>query len=340
MQENQIDETLPADDYQMMIVAGSKEKASKGLSSNRSLFMIPPSKIKPMPGFNARVKNARYWEKAQEFADSIEENGFYTDKPIGCIVIKQDGEDVIVYDDGHRRMDAIEILRKKGVIVELVPCVIKPASNLTDMTVRLVTANSGEQLTPMEIAIVCKRLHGYGLDNATIAKRLAFSIAYVGQLLALTAAPQQIIDMVNDDKISATLAVTVLKEEGEKAVKVLQEAVQTAKDSGKGKATAKHIKTSKAPATPATVKPTETPDIPVQQEVKDSSPVLPLMPTASVTPFDALVISEAVYKAETAMQESGIEWLKQNVGIVDDSHYELICAMTGTEMETLRGMLE
>lgn len=337
MQENQIDETLPSDDYQMMIVAGSKEKASKGLSSNRSLFMIPVDKLQPMPGFNARVKNKAYWTKVEEFANSIAENGFYTDKPIACSVIKKDGEDVIIYDDGHRRIDAVKLNISRGINIELVPCVIRPASNLTDMTVRLVTANSGEQLTPMEIAIVCKRLQGYGLDNGTIAKRLGFSLAYVGQLLALQAAPQQIIDLVNDEKISATLAVSTLKEEGEQAVKVLQEAVEVAKTQGKGKATAKHIKGSKPPTTSDKTE--------AKQEVKehkrqDNEPVQPLMPSPSVTTFDALMARETEYRIETETMNKGVEWMKRNIGIIDHSHYELIIAMTGADLEMLKDMLK
>lgn len=335
VQSSKIDESIPSDDYQLMIVAGSKEKASKGLSSNRSLFMIPVDKLQPMPGFNARIKNAKYWEKVQEIADSQAENGFYTDKPISCYVIKQEGNDVIVYDDGHRRIDAVKVNIERGINIELVPCVIRPATNLTDMTVRLVTANSGEQLTPMEIAIVCKRLQGYGLDNATIAKRLAFSVAYVGQLLSLTAAPQQIIDLVQDEKISATLAVDTIRNEGEAAVKVLTEAVEVAQSQGKDKATKKHLKATDKPSKVTTDEPASNPTVaPVLQTVQAT-------PEPHNTPFNALIAAEAVSHSEAVMLEKGINWLKGNIGIIDQSHYELMQALfSGSTMDSLKELVE
>lgn len=338
--ENQIIQT---DNFNLTgVTAGSVKSAMKEAgATSRDLWYVPLNEIIQLPDFNVRVKNAEYHASVRAIADSIKANGFYAHKPIACMVIKQDGKDILACIDGHTRHDAALLVASEGVPLEKLPVVTTGAGmTLEDAIVNLKVSNTQNPLTPMAVGIICKRLSEFGWSNTKIAEKMVCSVAYVGQLLQLVGAEKEIRDLVNEDKISATLAVQTMNAEGEQAAKVLQEAVQTAKESGKGKATAKHIKPSKAPSTPATVKPEIKTIAPVQQEVKDSSPFLPLMPSASVSPFDALVISEAVYKAETKMQESGIEWLKQNVGIVDHSHYELIIAMTGIDLETLKGMLK
>ena len=340
MQENQ---TIQTDNFNLTgVTAGSVKAAMKEAgATSRDLWYVPINEIVQLPDFNVRVKNDEYFAAVRAIADSIKENGFYPHKPIACMVIKQDGKDILAVIDGHTRHDGAKLAQSEGVPLEKLPVVTTQLGvTLEDAIAGIAINNSSNPLTPMALGIICKRLVSFGWSNSKISAKLCFTPAYVGQLLQLVSAEKVIRDMVNNGEISATLAVTVMKDEGEKAAEVLTQAVETAKSKGKGKATAKHLERPKAPATPATVKPIAKPVAPIPHEHKDNSPVLPLMPTASVTPFDALVISEAVYKAETRMQEAGIEWLKQNVGIVDDSHYELICAMTGTDMETLKGMLE
>ena len=341
--ENQL--TVIQDNFNLQaITAGSKDKAIKAIeaSSNRSLFAVSPDKLTVLPDFNVRVKNADYSAKVREIADSIKANGFYSHKPIVVITIKQDGQDILAVTDGHTRLDAVALAKSEGFPIEQVfVSVASAGTTLEDITVGLVTNNSGRQLEPMALGIVCKRLIGYGLDNSTIAKRLAFTPAYVGQLLQLVGAEKAIRDLVNDGKISATLAVQTMNAEGEKAAEVLQEAVQTAKESGKGKATAKHVKRSN-PAPKASI-PAIAPAAKHQEakhEEPDNSPVAPLMPTASVTPFDAMMARETEYRIETAIYNKGVEWIAANIGIVDHSHIELIIAMTGGDIDTLKAMLK
>lgn len=306
------DSAIPSDDYNLMIVAGSKEKASKGFTSNRSLFMLPPNKIKQLEGFNVRIKNADYWLKVRELADSIIANGYYLHKPIACIVIKQNAEDVIAVTDGYTRHDAVMLCIQEGHPIENIPCVLQPAQNLTDITVGLVTSNSGRQLAPREIGIVCRRLQGYGLDNTTISKRLALSIAYIGQLLSLDAAPREILEMVDNGEVSATLAVQTLKDEGEAAVKVLQGALKDAKEQGKDKVTKKNLKAEK-PSKPDKIKPTK-------KEPEKSNE-------------ESLIISK-----QFAI-EKGIEWFKTTDYVYTSSHYELMQAITGASVDVIKLLL-
>lgn len=331
MQENQVVQT---DNFSLTgVTAGSVKSAMKEAgATSRDLWYVPINEIIQLPDFNVRVKNDEYYASVRAIADSIKENGFYPHKPIACMVIKRGGKDILAVIDGHTRHDGAKLAIAEGAPLDKLPVVTTQAGvTLEDAIAGLITNNNGKPLTPMAMGLVCKRLVSFGWSNTKVAEKIAVSVAYVGQLLQLVSADKVIRDLVNDDKISATLAVQVMNAEGEKAGEVLTQAVETAQSQGKDKATAKHVSSARAPTAPTA---------PKKEEEKDNSPVLPLMLSASVTPFDALVISEAVYKAETRMQESGIEWLKRNVGIVDDSHYELIIAMTGIDLETLEGMLK
>ena len=115
---------------------------------------------------------------------------------------------------------------------------------MEDLTIALVTSNSGEKLRPFEVAKVCKRLIGYGMTEADIAKRLMLTRAYVLDLLNLLAAPAEIREMVSGGKISATEATKTIKKHGKDAAEVIATAAKESKD---GRVTAKTIKkTSKS----------------------------------------------------------------------------------------------
>lgn len=242
MTEQQISEHI-THDFEHDMVAGNIKAAMKGVSaSSRDLWYVPFSSLVVIDAFNVRAKSDSYYADVRSIADSIHANGFYSHKPFAVVVVKEDGRDIIAVYDGHTRYDALKLAISEGYDIERVPAVAAAAgTTLEDITVGLVTNNSGRQLEPMAIAVVCKRLLGYGLDNAKIAKRLGFTPPYVGGLLSLVGAPKKIRDMVNDGKVSASLAVTTLREEGELAVDVLETGFQAAKESGKTKVTKKNL---------------------------------------------------------------------------------------------------
>ena len=237
------------------LVAGNMKSAMKDADAkSRDLWMVPVDKLIIMDEFNVRPKNDEHQVAVRAIADSIKENGFYSHKPFAVLVIKRNGLDIIAVYDGHTRYEGLQLAISEGVLVERVPVVAAPSgTTLEDITVGLVTNNSGRQLEPMGVAVVCKRLIGYGLNNTDIAKRLGFTSAYVGGLLSLVGAPKRIRDMVSDGKVSATLAVNTLRDEGEKAVDVLEAGLDVAKDSGKTKVTKKNLVTTKKSVTAGSV---------------------------------------------------------------------------------------
>lgn len=291
-----------AQEFSKTIVAGNIKSAMKGIDAkSRDLYFVPVDSLTVMDDFNVRAKNDAYFASVREIADSIKANGFYPHKPFAVMVMKENGADVLAIYDGHTRFDGLKLAISEGASIERVPVVCAPSgTTLEDITIGLVTNNSGRQLEPMGLAIVCKRLIGYGLDNTEISKRLGFTSGYVGNLLTLVGAPKVIRDMVSEGKVSATLAVTTLKDHGEDAVSILKEGFVKATENGKTKVTAKNV--------PAALP-------------KKSKKVVP---TLVVTP-----------RAPTPL-ELGLEYIKNNV--CGDSHYALMSVMLGFTIEELKAM--
>lgn len=294
--------TQIAQDFAKTIVAGNIKSAMGSVDAKkRDMYYVPVDSLTIMDDFNVRSKNDDYATKVREIADSIKANGFYPHKPFAVMVIKENGAEVLAIYDGHTRFDGLKLAISEGVSIERVPVVCAPSgTTLEDITVGLVTNNSGRQLEPMGLAIVCKRLIGYGLDNSEISKRLGFSSGYVGNLLTLVGAPKVIRDMVSEGKVSATLAVTTLKDHGEDAVSILEESFAQATENGKTKITAKNVPTA------------------LPKKAKK------VVPTLVVTP-----------RAATPL-ELGLDYIKNNV--CGDSHYALMSAMLGFTVEELKAM--
>lgn len=229
---------------------GNVKKATVGISSS-DLWKWPVDKINVVDGFNVREKNAEYNQRVRAIATSILENGYMADKPLAGYITEQDGENIMVLIDGHTRYDAVKLAISEGAEIETLPVVTKPrGTSMEDLTVALYTSNTGEKLTPYELAKLCKRLLGFGLDEGQIAKRFGLTRAYVVDMLNLLAAPKKLRDMVTEGTVSATEATKAVKAHGSKAADVLDTAV---KESGKTRITSKDIKKS-VNAVPATVK--------------------------------------------------------------------------------------
>ena len=230
-------------DFNKLSAGNVKDAMKAAGAGSGDLWKVPVADIHVMPGFNVRLDNEETNTHIEGLAASILANGFYTDKPLAGYVASESGKDVIYISDGHCRLAAAKLAIERGAEIKLLPVVVSPrGTSQEDLLVRLVTTNSGRPLTPMETAEVCKRLIGYGLTEAEIAKRLSFTPKYVADLLALIAAPVAVRQAVSDGQVSATTAIKAVKEHGGEAGAVIGDAVATAKAAGKTRATSKHFK--------------------------------------------------------------------------------------------------
>lgn len=226
------------------LIPGSVKAAMKVAGASSSdLWMVPYEQLRVIEGFNVRIRNAEYLSHVQDIKNSIIRNGYYRDRPLEGYVGKDDnGENVIFVTGGHTRHEAVGIAIEEGHGIESIPVIVKPqGTSQEDLTVALVTGNNGRPLSPIETAIVCKRLQGFGLDNKAIADRLCFTKKYVDNLFELLAAPAAVRKLVEQGKVSASLTIEELKKDGKGAAKKLTEAVEVAEAGGKKKVTKKTL---------------------------------------------------------------------------------------------------
>ncbi|PNE59854.1 hypothetical protein A8H39_01525 [Paraburkholderia fungorum] len=221
---------------------GSKSLMTAVKAKSRDLWQVPVELIQELPNFNVRVHDDAYDQHIDFLAQSMVENGFYQDKPLAGYVANVDGKNVVYVTDGYSRLKAIPRANKLGASITTVPMVFKSAAtSLEDLTIALVTSNEGKPLTPFEKGIVCKRLEGYGMERPEIAKRLKISTVYVGQLLTLMGAPNEIRKLVQAGKLSAENALAAMKKHGAQAVEVLRTANAQAAASGQKRITEKSL---------------------------------------------------------------------------------------------------
>lgn len=247
---------------------GSVKKATVGISSG-DLWKMPRDRIRVIDGFNVREKDADYKANVRRYADSMKANGYDETKPMAGFVFEENGEHFIGLTDGHTRLDAVDLANSEGCEIATIPVVTKArGTSMEDITIGLVTSNSGAALKPLEVAKVCKRLVGYGMEVKEIATRLTLTAAYVNQLLDLLAAPKAVRELVSNGTIAATLAMDTIKKHGKEATKMLTAGVKEAKSTGKTRVTAKHVKAATAPKeSPAKGKKVAATPTPVQQEL-------------------------------------------------------------------------
>lgn len=229
--------------------AGSTKAAMTNAGAKSGdLWQVPYENVHVVEGFNVRVRDAAYEEHVAWLTKEMVAKGYDKTKPMAGYVVKgDDGVSHVYVTDGHSRHEAVGRARAAGATIESVWVITAPAgTSAEDLTVALVTANSGKPLSPFELATVIKRLQGYGLDEGEIAKRLSYTREYVKQLLELLAAPKAVRDMVTSGKVSATLAAQTLRKHGKDAAAVLKGGAVEAAAKGKAKVTAKHLKPAAA----------------------------------------------------------------------------------------------
>ncbi len=202
----------------------------------RDLFMLDPSIIQEEPGWNVRIPGPDLDAHIRQLADSIKEVGVM--EPV-TVYLKND---IPMLTNGHCRLMAVKLAIAEGAEIKSTPARAEERyANDADRVLGMITRNGGKPLTILEQTVVVKRLLAFGWTEADVAKKTGYSPTHIANLLRLSAAPSEITEMVRNGEVSARVAVDVMRTEGDNAPEVLKTAVKTAQESGKTKATAKHI---------------------------------------------------------------------------------------------------
>lgn len=227
-------------DFDATITPGVLKNAMKAAgASSGDLWKLHYERLRIIQGFNLRVHNAQYTAKIEEYAESLVNEGWLAHRPMAGLV-QQDpatGEDIPYIFDGHTRLLAIPLANARlaalgrPLIEEVTVIAIpnkKPNSkepiSMVDLTVAMVLANKGNQHSAYEYAVACKRLADDGVAVSDIARRFGFSGEWVNSLLLLMSAPRELRERVATDALTVTLAVQLLKEYGNEAAKMVEDA--------------------------------------------------------------------------------------------------------------------
>ena len=230
-------------EFNLQLNPGAVKAAMKSAeASSRDLWQVAPDKLKVIEGFNVRVKDDAYALHIRSLADSMKAEGFYQDKPLSGIV-ERDGEVQTIYiTDGHCRLEAAQLAISEGAELVKLPVVVNQAGvSREDLTVALVKSNAGKPLTTYEVAVVCKRLVRYGMEEKLVASRLGLTVQHVNGLLSLVASPYQLQKLVMDNVVSATAAIDAIAKYGKDALDRVLAAQAAANAVGKTRVTAKTI---------------------------------------------------------------------------------------------------
>lgn len=210
-----------------VLKAGMKENET----SSNELWKPPVAKLRPIQGFNVRVKNDAYWARVRRYANSLKTHGYMGHKPMAGYVGRDPGtgENVLFYTAGYTRMDAITLANSELPAekqIKHVTMVVHPRDvTVTQLNALLITENEAAPYNAFEASVVCKRMLDDGNSVEEIAAQVNYTTVWVEALLKLAAAPIELQRMVVDDVIKPTFAIETIEAHGDRALAVLLEAL-------------------------------------------------------------------------------------------------------------------
>lgn len=225
-----------------------KEAMRQAGATSGNIWTVEIGQLHIIPDFNLRVRNDQYASKIAEYEDSLAVEGWMRHKPMTTIILRDEntGKDLIYVMDGHTRLLAIPGANVKRAAnglppIEEVTMIVMPSKRphsnepitLADLTVSMVQGNKANPHNPYECSIACKRLLDAGHTPSEIARRLGFSTEWVSNLLLVANAPRKLRERLATETLTVTLAVQLLKEHGDVAADMVEEAVGEKEAAGK-----------------------------------------------------------------------------------------------------------
>ncbi len=146
----------------------------------------------------------------EELMFSIVENGVKN----SLTAFLRKGNTAHTIKDGHRRYKAIGMAIERGLINPKefkIPFMRIRAESSEDLLLGHIIQNTGQPLTLIEEAIVYDKLSKYGMQQAEMVKKTGKSAAHISNCFLLLTASSNLRKMIIDNKVSASLVITMLK---------------------------------------------------------------------------------------------------------------------------------
>lgn len=213
---------------------------------NDNQVMVDFKRLRVMPGFNPRIRDARHRAHVRKLADSMKANGFYADKPLAVISGFEGAGSkrrvVLFVVEGGCRFEGLDLAISEGAPIQQVPCAIKPRStSMEDLNIGLVKGNNSLPFRPLELAIIVARHEKMGRNIQQIAHDFGYTETYVTQLQALARAPSAIRALIESGQVPAAVAMESIRNHGTHATEVLNDALDKAKASGSKRITRRDL---------------------------------------------------------------------------------------------------
>lgn len=180
--------------------------AKKPLAPDRhgDYWWVDSRRLVEEDGFNRREDYGDIPKLARE----IKAAGLNNLDPLICY---KKGELYVILK-GHRRNRALKILEEDGEILIVRILLAQKGYKKEDMILDQATGNEGKQFTPWEKSKVVRDLRGLGWSEKDMVERSGWSNVYVKRLLSLADAPQQLINLVREKRVSGTFAMEMIAE--------------------------------------------------------------------------------------------------------------------------------
>ena len=199
-------------------------------------FQVDPRIIEIEEGFNARPLDP-------DHVVSIK-LAYKSGATLPALFVRVDSGRIILVDGHHRHAALLELIAE-GAEVLRVDCTQFRGNDAERITLML-TSSQGKPLTPLEQGLQYKKLVGFGWSEKEIAGKVGKSEQHVTNMLDLGNANSDVQNLVRGNKVAAHVALSVVKEHGDAAGKVLAGHLEVAAAAGKKKVTNKTIRKSAA----------------------------------------------------------------------------------------------
>ena len=177
-----------------------------GVGARKDYYHVDPRAIRVENGWNPRTDFAGL----DDLKNSIIENGVLVP-----LRVKRGPDDEIILIDGERRLRATLTAIEEGRDIQSVPCIFE-RNGIGEIEAFFLSllANQGEPLNPVEEAEAFRRLKGWGLSIAGIAKRIGKSPEFVRGRLALVDASPEVQNAVKTEQVGIKDAIKIVKNAG------------------------------------------------------------------------------------------------------------------------------
>jgi ParB/RepB/Spo0J family partition protein len=215
----------------------TKEKNNAQVEVNKSHYlMVSPQLIV----VNEKENPRQDYGDIQELMLSILENGIR----VPLKVYEKNGKYIL--KNGFRRMRAVKLATEKGKSIERVPVLLEQAKlNEEERTLEHIIFNDGKPLSMLEQSEVIRRLLNFGWKVTDIVTKTGKARGYIENLILLTKAPMKVQYFMRENKISPHTVIQIMQAEKGNMDKVMlevEQAIESARESGQSKATPKHVK--------------------------------------------------------------------------------------------------